>query len=408
MNISAKTALPERVKTSQTIAYCAAFIALGLISASLGPTLTGLARHTSSAIAQASWLFTARSLGYLLGSLGGGRLYDRLRGHPLMAAALLLMSVAFALAAVIPWLWLLALVLLVVGMGEGTVDVGGNALLVWVHRSRVGPYMNALHFFFGLGALLSPILVAQFVLRSGDITWAYWALSLLILPVPLVLLRLPSPHDRGEDETPGRPRQETNGRHWGLVFLIALCLFLYVGAEVGFGGWIFTYAVTLGLADETVAAYLTSLFWGALTLGRLLSIPLAVRLRPQTLLLVELLGCVLSVGLMLLFPGSLTAVWIGTFGVGFSISALFPTIISFAEGRMRITGQVTGLFFVGSSAGGMTVPRIIGQLFEPLGPHVTMWTILVDVLIALGVLAVLLSFSGRMTKPAISRQESDG
>jgi MFS transporter, FHS family, Na+ dependent glucose transporter 1 len=396
----------EQVKTRQTIGYCAAFIALGLISASLGPTLPGLARHTASTIGQASWLFTARSLGYLLGSLGGGRLYDRLRGHPLMACALLLMAVAFTLAAVIPLLWLLALVLLIVGLGEGTVDVGGNAMLVWVYRSRVGPYMNALHFFFGLGAFFSPIVIAQLVLLSGDITWAYWALALLILPVPFLLLRLPSP--RCQEETQDRPQQETNKRAWGLVFLIALCLFLYVGAETGFGGWIFTYTVTLGLANETTAAYLTSLFWGSLTLGRLLSIPLAARLRPQTLLLIELLGCVVSVSIILLFSGSLAAVWIGTFGAGFSISALFPTIISFAESRMRITGQVTGLFFVGSSAGGMTVPRLIGQLFEPLGPRVTMWAILVDVLLALVALAALLSFSRRSAQPAISRQRADG
>jgi MFS transporter, FHS family, Na+ dependent glucose transporter 1 len=406
--IDSRSVSSERAKIYQTIAYCAAFIALGLFSASLGPTLIGLARHTGSAIAQVSWLFTARSLGYLLGSLGGGRLYDRLRGHPLMAAALLLMAAAFALAPLIPLLWLLALVLLVVGLGEGTVDVGGNTLLVWVYRSRVGPYMNALHFFFGLGAFLSPIVIALLVLRSGDITWAYWAIALLILPVPLGLLRLPSPssvHHAAE-----RPQHETTKGGWGLVFLIALCLFLYVGAESGFGGWIFTYTVALGLANETAAAYLTSLFWGSLTLGRFLSIPLAIRFRPQTILLVELVGCVVSVSLILVFPGSLAAVWIGTFGAGFSISALFPTIISFAESRMRITGQVTGLFFVGSSAGGMTVPRIIGQLFEhePLGPHVTMWVILMDVLIALGVLAVLLSFSRRMTKPAISRQESSG
>ncbi len=52
-----------------------------------------------------------------------------------------------------------------------------------------------------------------------------------------------------------------------------LFFFLYVGAEVGFGGWIFTYAVALDLGSETAAAYLTSAFWGALTFGRLLTIP---------------------------------------------------------------------------------------------------------------------------------------
>ena len=72
-----------------TIGYYAAFVALGLASASLGPTLPGLALHTQSRLAQISSLFAARSLGYLVGSLLGGRLYDRIPGHPVMALAAL-------------------------------------------------------------------------------------------------------------------------------------------------------------------------------------------------------------------------------------------------------------------------------------------------------------------------------
>jgi FHS family Na+ dependent glucose MFS transporter 1 len=78
-----------------------------------------------------------------------------------MVAALAVMA---AMAFVVPTLSLLSLlivVLLVLGMAEGLLDVGGNTLLVWVHQPNVGPYMNALHFFFGLGAFFSPIIVAQ-------------------------------------------------------------------------------------------------------------------------------------------------------------------------------------------------------------------------------------------------------
>jgi len=52
------------------------------------------------------------------------------------------------------------------------------------------------------------------------------------------------------------------------------------------------------LADETGAAYLNSAFWGALTIGRLLSIPLAVRFSPKAMLRFDLLGSLLSLGLM--------------------------------------------------------------------------------------------------------------
>src|SRR5512136_380031 len=180
-------------RLAQTALYYAAFIALGLASASLGPTLGGLAQHTHTRLSEISFVFSARALGYLIGSFVGGRAYDRWPGHVVMVGVFVMMAAALALAPVIPLLWLLTAVLLVLGMGEGAVDVGGNTLLMWVHRSEVGPFMNGLHFAWGLGAFLSPIIVAQAVLMSGDITWGYWALAVLMLPVTVGLLRLPSP-----------------------------------------------------------------------------------------------------------------------------------------------------------------------------------------------------------------------
>lgn len=191
---STETASLERAgQISKTIGYYVAFAALGLIGASLGPTLSGLAEHTQTRLNEISFLFAVRSPGFLLGSFFGGRLYDRASGHPVMAVVLVIITMMMALTPLISQLWLLAAALLILGAARGALDVGGNTLLIWVHRHRVGPFMNGLHFFFGLGAFLSPIIIAQTVLISGDITWAYWVLALLMLPVIVWLLRLPSP-----------------------------------------------------------------------------------------------------------------------------------------------------------------------------------------------------------------------
>jgi fucose permease len=386
-----ETASLERAgRISKTIGYYAAFVALGMVGASLGPTLPGLAEHTQTHLGEISFLFTARSLGFLLGSLFGGRLYDRVSGHSLMAVVLGIMAVTMALAPLLSLLWLLAVVLLIMGVAEGTLDVGGNTLLIWVHRHKVGPFMNGLHFFFGAGAFLSPIIIAQTALISGDITWAYWVLALLMLPVIVWLLRLPSPTPQAvsEDGTVGRADHL-------LVALVALFFFLYTGAEISFGGWIFTYAVALGLSGETAAAYLTSAFWGAITLGRLLTIPVAARLRPRFILLGGLMGCLVSVSVILLWSNTLAAIWLGTLGLGFSMASIFPTTLSLAERRVTITGRVSGWFFAGASAGGMTLPWLIGQFFETIGPRVMMFAILVNLIVAVGVFAVLFFHSGR-------------
>jgi fucose permease len=311
-----------------------------------------------------------------------------------MVTMLIVMAAMLALAPLISLFWLLFAVFLILGTAQGALDVGGNTLLVWIHRDKVGPFMNGLHFFFGLGAFLSPIIIAQAVLMSGDIIWAYWALALLTLPVFAWLLRLPSPPIRGSSKN-GQDRQ-VNHR---LVALLALFFFLHVGAEASFGGWIFTYAVEKDLANETTAAYLTSAFWGALTLGRLLAIPIAARFRPSTMLLANLVGCVVSLGVILLWPNSLGAVWLGAFGMGISIASMFPTSISLAERRMPITGQVTGWFLVGASIGGMSLPWTIGQLFESSGPQAAMLTIMADMILALVVFALVKRLSEGRRSP---------
>ena len=278
------TGTPETrsARLAQSAGYFAAFIAMGMYGASLGPTLPGLAAQTGSGLSQISILFSARALGYLVGSVATGRLYDRLSGNRVMAVMLALMMVGMIAAPAVALLPLLVGVFLFLGITEAGVDVGGNTLIVWRHGARVGPFMNAMHFCYGVGAFIAPIVIAQAILRTGGITWAYRALALLMLPAVIWVARTPSPRrlPRTSRRALGAPRP------WP-VFLIAALLFLFVAAEASYGGWVYTYALKLGIGSVTTAAYLTSAFWGALTLGRLASIPIAARFRPAVILLGE-------------------------------------------------------------------------------------------------------------------------
>jgi len=376
-------------KIARTIGYYAVFVSLGIVSALLGPTLSGLARHTQTSLSEISILFTARLLGYMLGSLLGGRLYDKVSGHPLMASVLTAMAVMMALTPLMSHLWPLALVILILGMGEGTLVVGANTLLVWVHRHKVGPFINGLHAFFGIGAFVAPIIIARATSLSGDIAWAYWILALMIMPAAIWLIRLPSPGSEAEEQS-----DSGGNRSYPLVALTMLFLFFAIGVEISYAGWIYTYALRLNLGSEASAAYLTSAFWAAMTLGRLLAIPISARFKPRTMLMGDLAGCLVSTGVMLVWSNTLT-VWLGTLGMGLSIASAFTSTLALAERRMTITGQIIGLLYVGLSLGGMFFPWLIGQFFESTGAYMMMLIIIVVLIVAVGVLAIILNYSKR-------------
>lgn len=389
----------NNTKLASTMGYCIALAGLGLSAAVIGPTLPVLAERTHSTLQSISLILVVRSAGYLVGSWLAGRWYDRRPGHPLVALGVTGMALGLALTPLLSELWLLAGVMTLIGLIEATIDVGANTLIVWVHGARVGPYLSGLHFAFGVGTFIAPLIVAWAVALGGGINWAYWTLALLALPGALWLVRLPSPVSPvvAQDS----PQRQANV--W-LVAVLVLFFFLYTGGELGFGDWVYTYATSLGLANEIEGAYLTSAFWGAFTVGRLLSIPIAVRFNPRAVLTADIAGSVLSLALILIGRESAPLLWIGTLGLGVSMASVFPTLLSFAERRLHLSGQITGWFFVGASAGVMFWPWLVGQVIEPLGAIPAMLVIGAAIALQAVVLTVLLV----STRTAISERSTPG
>ena len=360
-----------------TAVYYLGFIGLGLATAALGPTLQGLAKNTGSTLAQISSLFLLSSFGYLLGSLTSGTAFDRMKGHPILSGVLLIVA---ALMALIPFgtsLLFLQILLFIIGFSEAMLDVGTNTLLVWLHGDRVPPFMNGLHAFFGIGTTISPLVVAFILGTQGSLTSIYWIFAALILPAALFLPFLPSPsHTDSNSMDAERPAIPI------LVILAAVIFFAYVGSEVGFAGWIYTYTTSQPYGTPTLAATINAAFWATFTVGRLVSIPLATRLKPKTILWVDLTGVIISILLIILFPVAEWVLWLGTIGAGLFMASIFPTILNDAQSRMHMSGKTTSWFFVGSSLGSMLIPWLMGQLIGPFGPISTMLMVLGSTLVA--------------------------
>lgn len=389
---------PSRKREKLTfLTYGLCFVALGLSMSVMGPTLPSLADNTGVSLARISFIFTATSIGYLLGSSGGGGLYDKFKGHRVMTMALLMMVASGVLIPVVRSFYGLLAVMFLFGLGQGLIDVGTNVSVLWVFQSRVGPYMNALHFFFGLGAFLSPVIVA-IVMRwsDGAITWPFWVIAVLFLPGLLGLVIFPSP-ENPEKETGQEKSQKII---YKLVIPLVIIFCLYVGVEASYGYWIYSYATTTGIAGEAGASLLTSFFWGALMVGRLITIPLAKKVKPAAILFGNYALTILFFLIILLWPVNPVVIWIATIGLGLAVSSVFPTLLSLAETRMKVTGAVTGLFFLGTSLAGMFFPTLIGQIFEYVGTYQTMLALFLSSFLGLIVLSFVIVIANRMGEKA--------
>lgn len=343
--------------------YYAAFVGLGLSAAALGPSLPSLADQTRSDLADVSILFSVQSLGYLLGTIAAGRLVDRVQGHPVLVAVLAWLAASLVLVPSFSTLGPTMAFVCTLGLGMGMLDVGCNTLLVWRFRDRAGPYLNGLHCIYGVGAFLSPIVLAEVSGRAGSLQAGYGTLALLLAPAAILLLVSQSPaRIRFDASTEQVPFDKV------FVAIGAVFFFIYTGAESAAGGWIYTYAVRSGLATDEAGAYVTATFWGAVALGRFVAIAVAVRQTPGRMLIVTLPAAVLSVAVMLVTPGP-AIVWAGTFMLGLTVAAVFPTMLALVGERTPISGSVTSLLFASASCGAMFLPWLIGQLFEPLGPR---------------------------------------
>ena len=392
-------ALPQAHKLRIALSYFATYLLLGLMLTSIGPCMKALEEQTGSTTSAVGFLIVVMSLGYMVGSIAGGRLYGRLPGHRVLAAALLGMA---ALTVTVPWLgalWLLIVVFFLNGVALGIIDVGGNTLLSWLYGPAVPPYMNALHLSFGVGGFVGPLIMNGFDAATGNAATTYWLYAALMLPVVLWLARAPSPAAPAAVPSGGGVRRLLGSHAW-LVALVSAFVFMHMGAELAFGGYITSYADDL-FYSESLARVVNSAFWGGLVVGRIVAVPLATRYKASGMLRLDLVGAAAAIGLIAALPDSTVALWIGTPLLGMSIASMIPSSINYAGERMPITGEVTALILVGGSLGSTLLPLLVGRLYgdDPGRPEMMVWVTLGAVAAAFA-LYIAMSLHSRRRYPA--------
>lgn len=147
----------------------------------------------------------------------------------------------------------------------------------------------------------------------------------------------------------------------------ALCLFLYVGAEVAIGSLIVNYleqARVLGL-DGQAAGKMIPLYWGGALVGRLIGSAVLRVMSPGKVLTFNACGALLLLFVSTHTSGALAAY--SYLAIGLMNSIMFPTIFSLAsEGLGKRAADGSGVICV-MIVGGAVVPPLTGHVADLSG-----------------------------------------
>lgn len=158
-----KTNHEYRRKFQLTCAVCCSYVTLGFVIVQIGTALPDLQILVRIDLETASWLFTAWSIGYIVGSLVSGVAYDRWNRLSYMAFS----SIGCAIASMLlPWSPSFPIMLVfrvVTGLFCGAVDTGVNTIVPSIWGNKAGPFMQALYLSYTIGGIVCPLLTRPFM-----------------------------------------------------------------------------------------------------------------------------------------------------------------------------------------------------------------------------------------------------
>ncbi len=367
-----------------------AFVLIGMVGGANGVLLPSLSAFYSVGDAVIGFLFLVSSLGYFLSALSSGLLTEQLglRWMLLLGAATFLLGMlAFGLK--LPYILLLP-ARLMLGFGIGMLETGLNIYVTALPRHTI--LLNYLHAFYGVGALVGP-LVASLILA---LSWGWNSVYLLLtgLSLPLLLgfgvLYGPAYLDMPvrEDESVASENVLRAVLRLPVVWLAALFLLVYVGVEVSLGNWSYSFLLDTRHQGTVLAGEIVSGYWLGLTLGRFLLQNLAQRLGMSTKGLMYFCVTGAAIGLLLIWfvPASAMAA-VGFCFIGFSLGPIYPLTVAITPKLVpaRLGPSAIGLLVSVSIVGLALFPWVAGVLAQTLG----IWTLLPYTLVlTVGMLAL--------------------
>jgi fucose permease len=344
---------------SLTIAAHAAFVPIGIVTVLLGPLLPTLSAKWSLDYTQAGSLFTVQFMASTVGVTLSGLCVSRWGFRFAIKAGLLAMVVGVA---ELPYSSRIlgAAGIGLYGLGFGLAVPAANLLVAEVHPLRRSAALNLLNFSWSAGAVACPFLVAA-AARAQHVPLLLAAFAFFLLLVALGIAAMPSrivePH-----ATRSRGAQKVPPIDWRnhSVLLLASLFFLYVGVENSFGGWIASYAKSLGTLSVGLSLMSPSFFYSAMMIGRWLASLLLKRVEEVALARAGLLMACAGMACLLLSHTAL-GVLAGAGITGLGLAAVYPITISLLSREFGDrASRIGSVMFTVANFGGALLPWLVG------------------------------------------------
>ncbi|BFY98860.1 hypothetical protein BsWGS_01900 [Bradybaena similaris] len=399
----------RRSKLLQSWMIAWAYFSLGLTAGMNGASLLDLQIITATDLESASAFFTGSIGGGMAGSLFCGIVFNKINTRLLMFTALSALGVVTIITPYCSIYALMIFIRAISGFFSGAIGTSGSALHMKIWGSDGKVLMQILHFFFALGAVLSPLYTEPFLAKrimknetdadnftignashlhtengpqTTNVQYAYLVsgVFMIIASIPFVVLFI---KQRSQD-TQLHQEQNINIKityrelpcclH--LFVLTSVCTFILLQSCVELTFSVFLMPFLINEYDSMTKAasvYIVSVFWVSFATSRFLMIFVSKLLSCARLLsLCLLLMMVAFTGFIIsaIFE-VIPAVVVFTALAGLGMSAVYPAAFSWAEAELlKVTARVAASITVTSATGKFFIPLILGFLMEEVS---NMW-----------------------------------
>lgn len=357
-----------------------AFISLGLPDSLLGSAWPAMRLDIGAELSMAGILSMFISGCTVISSVNSAKLIHRFETSRIVVVSVFLTAFAllgYSFSNNIVWLFVLAIPL---GLGGGCIDSGLNNFVALHYEAK---HMSWLHCFWGIGATMSPFIISLFI-RGNNWRGGYQFIAILQFCLFFVMLftlpkwkvaesSLKLTAEKEEKLISNREALKLPGAVWALLTFITYC-----SVEMTTGLWSASYLTgTRGLPAATAAA-LVSLYYGGITIGRLITGFLTQKYKNDTLIACGIaLSAVGVILYMLPLPTVFSAIALLLIGLGFGPvfpCSLHQTPVRFGkQASQTLMGLQMGTAYIGSTF----APLLFGFLADHINISLLPWFLLV-------------------------------